>query len=125
MKINRTGAANPLLSADFAPRVIAQVSRIRRRRRLVRRALTVTAVLALGAGSFFAERHQSISPLQPAVVLLPPGGGGNWTQPVSYQEQPQPPVNLFLPDTYLMTNFEDSTGESSWHSYDSWWSSNS
>jgi hypothetical protein len=96
-----------------------------------RRAIAVTAVMAIGVGVFFAERHQSILPLPPTVALQSPRNG-NLTadnnvkdQPVAYQEQGQPPITLFLPDTYMMTNFEESTGESSWHSYASWWDSNS
>ena len=91
--------------------------------------LAVTTVLALGVGAFIAERHESVAPLQPAVALQPPGDTNIRREandePVVFQESPQAPGNLFLPDTYLMTNFEDSTGEPSWHSYDSWWNSNS
>jgi hypothetical protein len=131
MKINQSTATNRLLSEDFARRVVQRVSRIKRRRTVRRRAIAVTAVMALGLGAFFAERHGSIAPPQPTVALQTPrssnltGDDGAKEQPAAYQEQAQPPINMFLPDTYMMTNFEESTGESSWHSYDSWWNSNS
>ena len=131
MKISHPVSSNRLLPADFAPRVVQRVSQIKHRRRLRRRALAVTTVLALGAGAFLAQRHESFPPYQPAVALLSPAGGDSTAarsandEPVAHQEQPQPAINLFLPDAYMMTNFEDSNGESSWHTYDSWWSSNS
>ena len=131
MKINHRAASNALLPPDFAPRVVQRVSRIKRRRTLRRRALAAVGVLTVGLGAFVAQRHASLATLQPQVALQSPNGGNPGAvsavneEPVSYQEQSQPPVNLFLPDTYLMTNFEDSTGEPSWHSYDSWWGSNS
>ena len=131
MKISHPASSNRLLPADFAPRVVERVSQIKHRRRLRRRAVAVTAVLALGIGAFFAERHDSIAPYQAAIALRSQARGKSTVtrsaddEPVAYEEQPQPAMNLFLPDAYLLTNFEDSNGESSWHSYDSWWGSNS
>jgi hypothetical protein len=130
MKINQSTATNRLLRVDFAPRVVERVSRIKRRRRMQRRALAVTAVMALGFGAFLAERHGSIAPYQATVALQSPRAANladdssAKEQPVADQEPAQPPINMFLPDTYMMTNFEENTGESSWHSYDSWWDSN-
>lgn len=129
MNIRHAASSNRLLPPDFAPRVVERVSQIKHRRRLRRRTLAVTGVMALALGAFLAERHQSVAPLEPAVALQPsPTGNGTLNrsngEPVSYQLQPQTPV-LYQPDTYLMNNFEDSNGDSSWHSYDSWWGSNS
>ena len=125
MKINHPASTGSLLPADFAPRVIERVSRIKRRRTLRRRAIAVSALLAIAVGAFLGERHELAAPFQPTVALQSPSTTSSSNEAVSYQEQAQPAINMFLPDTYLMTNFEDSTGESSWHSYDSWWSSNS
>jgi hypothetical protein len=88
--------------------------------------LTTTGVIALAFGTIFVTRRELTTNTQApaaqpqveardATIAPAPGEEG------SYQEQ----VNFLLPDAYVLTNFEESTGEPGWHSYDSWWNSGS
>jgi len=112
-----------LLPDDFASQVIRRVDQLKHRRTIRRRSLAATAAIALTFGAFFVSRR-SPSSNPPVSVAQQPQASDRFAydQSVSYQEQP---VNLELPDTYLLTNFAVSTGEAGWHSYDTWWSSNS
>jgi len=112
-----------LLPDDFASQVIRRVEELKHRRTIRRRSLAATAVIALTFGAFFVSRRLPFSNPPVSVAQQPQVNDRfAYDQSVSYQEQP---VNLDLPDTYLLTNFAVSTGEAGWHSYDTWWSSNS
>lgn len=119
------------LPADFAERVIGRVEKIERRRSIRRSALATTAVAGIALAAVFTWRYPSTwSP--PASIARPsPTGSAFANAPLRGPEpayglgQEQPVLDLLLPDGYVVTNFVDSSGESGWHSYDSWWGSNS
>jgi hypothetical protein len=119
------------LPADFAGRVIRRVEKIERRRSIRRRAFATTAVLGIALGAVFTWRYPSIGSLQPSIPQASPAGPAfaNATlrdpQPAYGAGQEQPVPYPLLPDGYTVTNFVNSSGESGWHSYDSWWGSNS
>jgi len=119
------------LPADFAERVIGRVEKIERRRSFRRRTLPTTAVLGIALVAAFTWHYPSIWSPQPSIAQPSPAGSAfaNATLrgpvPASGPGQEQPVVDPLLPDGYLVTNFVNSSGESGWHSYDSWWGSNS
>ena len=119
------------LPADFAARVIGRVEKFERRRSIRRRAFATTAVLGIALGAVFTWRYPSIGSPRPSIAQASPAGSTFANAPLRGPEpayglgQEQPVVDLLLPDGYVVTNFVDSSGESGWHSYDSWWGSNS
>ena len=119
------------LSAEFAERVIGRVEKIERQRSIQRRALATTAVLGISLIAVFTWRYPSRWSPQPSIAQLTRAGSGfaNATlrspEPTYGLGQEQPVVDFLLPDGYVVTNFVNSSGESGWHSYDSWWGSNS
>jgi len=119
------------LRADFAKRVIGRVEKIERRRSIRRGALATTAVLGIALGAVFTWRYPSIGSPRPSIAQASPASSAiaNATsrnpEPAYGLGQEQPVVDLLLPDGYMVTNFVNSSGESGWHSYDSWWGSNS
>jgi hypothetical protein len=119
------------LPADFAERVIGRVERIERRRSIGRRAFASTAVLGIALGAVFTWRYPSIGSPRPLIAQASPAGSAfaNATsrdpQPVYDAGHEQSVPDPLLPDGYTVTNFVNSSGEPGWHSYDSWWGSNS
>jgi len=119
------------LPADFAERVIGRVEKVERRRSIRRSALATTATLGIALAAVLTWRYPSTwSP--PASIAQPAPAGSAFANAPSRGPEPayglgqeQPVVDLLLPDGYVVTNFVDSSGESGWHSYDSWWGSNS
>ena len=119
------------LPADFAEQVIGRVEKIERRRSLRRKALATTAVLGISLVTLFTWRYPLVS-IPPASIAQPPPTGSAIAQsgprgpePAYGLGQEPPAVDLLLPDGYVVTNFVNSSGESGWHSYDSWWGSSS
>jgi hypothetical protein len=119
------------LPADFAERVVGRVEKIERRRSIRHRAFATTAVLGIALGAVFTWRYPSIGSPRPSIAQASPAGSTFANAPLRGPEpayglgQEQPVVDLLPPDGYVVTNFVDSSGESGWHSYDSWWGSNS
>ena len=119
------------LPADFAERVIGRVEKIERRQSIRRRAFATSVVLGISLVAVFTWRYPSIWSPRPSSAQLPPGGSAFANAPLRSPEpayglgQEQPVVDLLLPEGYVVTNFVNSSGESGWHSYDSWWGSNS
>jgi hypothetical protein len=119
------------LPADFAERVIGRVEKIERRRSIRRRALATTAVLGFSLVAVFSWRYPSIWSPRPSIAQPSAPGSAfanaalRGPEPASGLRQEQPVVDPLLPDGYVVTNFVNSSGESGWHSYDSWWGSNS
>jgi len=119
------------LPADFAARVIGRVEKFERRRSIRRRAFATTAVLGIALGAVFTWRYPSIGSPRPSLAQASPAGSAfaNTTlrdpEPAYGAGQEQPVLELLLPEGYMVTNFVNSSGESGWHSYDSWWGSNS
>jgi hypothetical protein len=119
------------LPADFAERVIGRVEKIERRRSIRRRAFATTAVLGIALGAVFTWRNPSMGSPRPSISQASPAGPAfaNATlrdpQPAYGAGQEPPVLDPLLPDGYTVTNFVNSSGESGWHSYDSWWGSNS
>ena len=119
------------LSADFAKQVVGRVERIERRQSIRRRALVTTSVLGISLVALSIWHYTLISsPRAPIAQLSPPGtalaaSSSRGPEPAYGLGQEQPVVDLLLPDGYMVTNFVDSSGESGWHSYDSWWGSSS
>jgi hypothetical protein len=120
------------LPAEFAERVVGRVEQIERRRSMRRGAFATTAVLGTLLAAVFTWRYPSTWWSPPASIAQPsPAGSAFANAPLRGPEpaygvgQEQPVVDLLLPDGYVVTNFVDSSGESGWHSYDSWWGSNS
>jgi hypothetical protein len=119
------------LPADFAERVIGRVEKIERRRSIRRTALATTAVLGISLVTLVTWRYPwlSISPAStaqpsPASAALA-NASRRGPEPAYGLRQEQPAVDLLVPDGYVVTNFVDSSGESGWHAYDSWWGSSS
>ena len=119
------------LPADFAEQVIGRVEKIERRRWIRRRAFATSAVLGLSLVVLFTWHYPLIwsprasiassSPPTSAVANSSPRG----PEPAYGLGQEQPVVDLLLPDGYMVTNFVNSSDESDWHAYDSWWGSSS
>jgi hypothetical protein len=120
------------LPADFAERVIGRIEKIERRRSIRRRALATTAALGISLVAVFTWRYPSIWSPRASIAQQPPPAGSaianaslRSPEPAYGLGQEQPVVDLLLPDGYMVTNFVNSSGESGWHSYDSWWGSSS
>ena len=119
------------LPADFAKRVIGRVEKIERRRSIRRRVLASTTVLGIALVAVFSSHYSPSWSQRSSIAQLSPAGPGlaNATsrgpEPSYGLGQEQPVVDLLLPDGYMVTNFANSSGESGWHSYDSWWGSSS
>jgi hypothetical protein len=119
------------LPADFAKRVVGRVEKIERRRSIRRRALAATAVLGIALVAVFSSYYPSSWSQRSSIAQLSPAGSGfanptlRGPEPTYGLGQEQPVVDLLLPDGYMVTNFANSSGESGWHSYDSWWGSSS
>ena len=119
------------LPADFAKRVIGRVEKIQRRRSIRRRALATSLVLGISLVAVFTWRYPSIWSPRASIAQPPPAGSAianaslRTPEPAYGLGQEQPVVDLLLPDGYVVTNFVNSSGESGWHSYDSWWGSSS
>ncbi|MBV8137696.1 MAG: hypothetical protein JO121_19020 [Deltaproteobacteria bacterium] len=119
------------LPADFAERVVGRVEKIERRRSIRRSALATTAALGIALAGVFTWRYPSIWSPPPSIAQPSPVGStfanasSRGTEPAYAVGQEQPVVDLLLPDGYVVTNFVESSGESGWHAYDSWWGSSS
>jgi hypothetical protein len=119
------------LPADFAERVIRRVEEIERRRSIHRRMLATTAVLGISIAAVFTWRYPVIWSPRPSIAQASPAGSAladstlRGPDPAYAPAQEQPVMDLVLPDGYMVTNFVNSSDESGWHSYDSWWGSNS
>lgn len=118
------------LPADFAGRVIGRVEEIEHQRSIRRRMLATTAVLSLSLAAVLTWQYPLISSPRSSIAQSAPADSAfakstlPGPEPAYPVVQEQPVVDLTLPDGYLVTNFVNSSGESSWHSYDSWWGSN-
>jgi len=119
------------LPADFAQRVVGRVEKIERRRSIQRRALATTGVLGITLVAVFGWHNPSTWSERPSIAQPSPAGSGfanavsRRPEPAYGLDQEQPVVDLLLPDGYMVTNFVNSSGESGWHAYDSWWGSSS
>lgn len=119
------------LPADFAEQVVGRVEKIERRRSIRRKALATTAVLGISLVTLFTWRYPLASIPPPSIAQPSPPSSAlansspRGPEPAYGLGQEQPVVDLLLPEGYMVTNFVDSSGESGWHSYDSWWGSSS
>jgi len=119
------------LPADFAGRVIGRVEEIEHQRSMRRRILSTTAVLGISLAAVLTWRYPLLPSPQSSIAQSAPAGSALASSTLPPPEptyplvQEQPVLDLTLPDGYLVTNFVNSSGESGWHSYDSWWGSNS
>src|SRR5215469_4738597 len=128
-KVSRT-LPRVRLPADFAKQVIGRVERIERRQSIRRRALVTTSIVGISLVGLFTWRSPLISsPWASIAQLSPPSTASANLSPRGTESvglgQQQPVVDLLLPDGYMVTNFANSSGESGWHAYDSWWGSSS
>jgi hypothetical protein len=119
------------LPADFAQRVVGRVEKIERRRSIQRRVLATTGVLGITLVAVFGWHNPSTWSERPSIARPSPAGSGfantvlRSPEPAYGLGQEQPVVDLLLPDGYMVTNFVNSSDESGWHAYDSWWGSSS
>jgi len=114
------------LPADFAKQVIGRVERIEHRQSIRRRALGATSLLGISLVALFTWRYPLISSPRASIAELSPPSTAlanlspRDAEPVGLGQE-EPVVDPLLPDGYMVTNFVNSSGESGWHSYDSWW----
>jgi len=122
-----------LLPADFARRVVTRAQSIERRRKIGRRAAVAVAACAILIVTTFLRPENPSPQDPPAVARQSLTSSSNWMAAAevsigeadSSETQPARPIALFFPDANSLTNFDSAYGERGWHSYDSWWNSNS
>jgi hypothetical protein len=130
MKVRPGSTREGLLPDDFARRVTRRVEQIKRRRQVRRRVLAMTGVLAVVVGTAFFWRQAQLSDSQPVAIRNSPSTSA-WPayaampEAASGQGENQSLVGYFFPDADPVRDFNQLYGEDGWHSYDSWWTSNS